>query len=167
MNWAAIGVFVDLTGLLIVIATLIYLAREIDQGGKAIERANDHARASSVRDTNNTYIQIFSMLAADAELAAIYGRALKGEELDEVEAERFKAFTNVYFAFVESLFQQVQSDLSFSSIADEQVFWETGGRYMAKLLQTDAGGQWWREDAPSQFTPDYIDAVKKHVLNES
>ena len=95
MNWDAAGVIVEFAGLVIVVLSLFYLAKQIRQNSDALNRANDFARAGSIGDSNSLFVQVFSGLVADTEMASIYRRATSGGTLDEDESTRFAACPGV------------------------------------------------------------------------
>ena len=81
MNWEAAGVIVDFAGLAIVVLSLFYVAKQIGQNSDALNRANDFARAGSIGDSNSLYVQVFSALTSDTEMASIYRRAADRRQL--------------------------------------------------------------------------------------
>jgi len=97
------------------------------------------------------YVQVFSQLALDAELASIYHRGLAKETLDDVEAVRYAALINTYFAFIEEMSVQVKVGLGFSEFMqmDLQELLEFGYPYWGRLLDAEAGMAWWTDDAHS------------------
>lgn len=48
MNWEAIGALGEIAGAVAVIVTLLYLAKQIRQNSKSLDRANEFAQASSI-----------------------------------------------------------------------------------------------------------------------
>jgi hypothetical protein len=75
MNWEAIGAIGEIVGAVAVVATLFYLAVQVRQNSRFVERSNEYANATSMYQSQSMYVQVFSQLAQDAELAAIYSRA--------------------------------------------------------------------------------------------
>jgi len=162
MELGAIG---ELVGGVAVIATLIYLALQVRQNSDAIRRSNDYAQASSIQDSNSLYVRVFSQLSQDAELASIYHRATTGEPLDEVETTRFGAFANSFMAYSEALYHQHLMELGFSSEFDKDELIGIWGTYLRKLLKTDAGNSWWSTDAPHLYSPEFVAAVNRALLD--
>ncbi len=70
MNWEAIGAIGETAGAVAVVATLFYLAIQIRQNSSSLDRTNEFAQAESVHNINALYVQIFSALSANAELAS-------------------------------------------------------------------------------------------------
>jgi len=168
MNWEALGAIGEILGAVAVVATLVYLSRQITQNSKALTRANDYAQASSIHDSNAMYVQVFSQLALDAELASIYHRGLAKETLDDVEAVRYAALINTYFAFIEEMSVQVKVGLGFSEFMqmDLQELLEFGYPYWGRLLDTEAGMAWWTDDAPFQYSPDFVRLVNEILTKD-
>jgi hypothetical protein len=92
MDWDAIGAVGEILGALAVVATLFYLSFQMKQNSASLDRANDYAQASSIHESNALFTQVFSPIIQDPQMAAIYVKALDGEELDRVEATRFTTF---------------------------------------------------------------------------
>jgi len=168
LNWDAIGAIGEIAGAIVVVATLVYLSRQISQNASALSRSNDYAQASSIHETNALYVQVFSLLAQDPEMASIYHRALSQEPLDDVEAVRFAAFINAYFAWSEDLYSQNNADLGFSEITGQtsRELMENEYGYWGRLLKTDVGIDWWEKDAPYLFTTKFVQAINDVRSNE-
>lgn len=159
MNWDAISAVSEVIGVAAVIATIFYLAQQIRQ-------SNAYAKASTAHDTNAFFAQVFSQLAQDPELASIYSRALKNEPLDDGEAVRFAAFVNTYLACFEDFISQAEAELGFSEYAgNAEKLFDVAGPYAFRLLNTDAGKQWWTNDAPYQYSPGFVEAVNIRILS--
>ena len=158
----------EFVGSIAVVATLFYLSRQIRQNASALSRSNDYAQASSIHDTNALYVQVFSLLVQDPEMASIYHRALRLEPLDDVEAVRFAAFINTFFAWSEDLFSQSNAELGFSEYSGENSLFllETHYGYLGRLLKTDVGIDWWKKDAPYLFSNEYVRAINEIMSNE-
>ena len=98
--------------------TLGYLAVQIRQNSHLLERANLHADATSIYESQQMYAQCFSMLARDRELADIYARMLAGEQLDGAEYVRATAFLTTYFVWVEKVFLQAYAEVGYMGFKD-------------------------------------------------
>jgi hypothetical protein len=168
VNWGAVGALGEVLGAIIVLATLFYLSRQIRHNADSLDQANRYARASSVHESNSLFVHVFSQLGQSAELAAIYHKALAGEALDTAESVRFAAFVNTYFAWLEATYAQAAEELSLLNVlketrSDLEFVMETSQPYMKRLLQTEAGREWWLTDAPHLYTPAFIAAVDECV----
>ena len=90
MNWQAIGAIGEIVGALAVVATLIYLAKQI----RIQNRANEAASFDGLMDGFN---QLNSMLATDKGLYRIFMTGLnRPETLDDDEAGQFTALLRMY-----------------------------------------------------------------------
>ena len=87
MNWDAVVAVSEVIGVVAVIASIIYLAIQVKQ-------STDLARAGMVHDTSASWASYHAMIAADAGLADIYVRAVKGEVLTSAETLRYFSSIN-------------------------------------------------------------------------
>ena len=163
MHWGASGVIVEFAGLVIVVLSLFYLAKQIRQNSDALNRANDFARAGSISASNSLYVQVFSGLVADPERASIYRRATNGGSLDEDESTRFAAFVNTFCAYAEALFHQHVVELGYYAEFGAEELVDIWGPYLHKLLTTAAGNICWETDAPHLYTQSFITAVNQTI----
>ncbi|MCH7822420.1 MAG: hypothetical protein IIA07_10405 [Proteobacteria bacterium] len=158
MNWEAIAAIGEIAGAIAVVATLFYLALQIRQNSFSLDRANEYAQAESVHHINALYVQVFSALSENAELASIYQRALDGAELDATESIRFAAFVNTFMAWLEDLHSQQGHELGFATESIDSLL-ETTGPYVRRLLETKAGSSWWYREAIHLYSSEFITAI--------
>src|SRR5215470_9601515 len=96
MNWQAIGAIGEVVGAIAVVATLLYLARDIRQNSRSLA-------ISALRDTTSNWNQWGNMIAASGDLAEIVARGNRAlDELSEAEALRYGAFVQSFFDNVET-----------------------------------------------------------------
>ena len=69
MNWDAIGAVGEIIGAVVVIVTLLYVAKQIRQTSKSLEMA-------ALRDTTAQWNQWSELLVTTPDLAAIVARSL-------------------------------------------------------------------------------------------
>ena len=82
-EWAA---FAEILAAIAVVVTLIYLARQVQQGSSNIHNSTSWAITQALADLN-------ARISSDREFADLWLRGLRDlETLDEVEAERFRAY---------------------------------------------------------------------------
>ena len=163
MNWDAISAFGEVAGAIGVIVTLVYLARQISQNSATMERTNQYAHAQSVHDTNTQFSAVFAQLASDRELATIYSKALKNEPLDDPEFVRFAAFVSMYFAWFQDVHNQTRLELGYQEILGSNALKagiEILGPYIKRLLETQSGQRWWREEAPYQYESGFLAIIE-------
>ena len=96
MNWEAIGAIGEILGAIAVVATLIYLARQIRQNSQAVEIA-------ALRDTTEQWNQWSEVVATSPELAEIVVRGNRSyKQLPDVEALQYGAYVQMFFDCTES-----------------------------------------------------------------
>jgi len=152
--------FSEILGAIAVVVTLVYLARQIRE-------SNSYAKANTIHDTNALYVQVFSQLALNSELATIYARALNQEDLDEAEAVRFSAFVNTFFGWYEDVYFQTQTAYFMEEFGgNAEHFIDTIEPYANRLLSTKAGRDWWKADAQHQYSQEFVAVVQERVLKD-
>jgi hypothetical protein len=80
MNWDAIGAVGEVLGALVVIATLLYLARQISQ-------TNQISKTSVARDLQQKYSDLYTLIASDSGVKALVARLRKSDYTPESEEE--------------------------------------------------------------------------------
>lgn len=110
MNWDAIGAVGEILGAIAVVATLIYLAKQIRQNSQAVQVA-------ALRDTTEAWNRWSATMATSSELADIVSRGNSSyKELPESDAMRYGAYMQMFVDSAESYRQlilkhQVEKDL--------------------------------------------------------
>lgn len=95
MNWEAIGAAAELLGAIGVIATLVYLARQINQNTSTVRAS----AASSLTEANNS---LSALLAQDAEINRLFWACLRDRDsLSEAEQLRSDALIATYLGVIE------------------------------------------------------------------
>ncbi len=162
MPWEAIGALGEIAGAIAVIATLYFLSKQISINAQELKRSNEYQSAQSTMSNNSLYVQIWQPLMQDRELAEIYLKATTGKPLDEVETLRFGVYVNTFLALAEAAFYQSASGVGFEELSEERiVVIEILGPYLNKILNTEAGNNWFIEEAPALFTNEFLEAVTK------
>ena len=82
MNWEAIGAVAEILGAVAVVASLVYLGRQIHQ-------SNAQSQADARYSFLDAYGQLSLTIAANKDLASVFRRGMQGLELDEDEAIQF------------------------------------------------------------------------------
>ena len=166
MELGALGEFV---GAFAVVATLIYLALQIRQNSAMLEQNHEFSRASIVQESNVMYSTFRGLIAGDAALARIYRCALSEEVLEGDEAIRFQAYLDMYFAWLETVFNHLRSGLLFAEFKEmsEMDAVATLKPYILKVLRTKAGASWWQSELTrANYTPSFIHLIDT-LLGES
>ncbi len=88
MNWAGVAAVADILAAIGVVASLVYVARQIHQNSTLISQNSELAKAERLHETNVSYTNPYALIAQDKELAQIYRRGKNGEALEADEYER-------------------------------------------------------------------------------
>src|SRR5210317_2003544 len=88
MNWDAIGAVGELLGALVVIATLLYLARQLSQTGKI-------SKSSVARELQQKYTDLYTLIASDPGINALVTRLRRSDYApqSEEEEEQLESFS--------------------------------------------------------------------------
>ena len=96
MNWEAIGAIGQLLGAVAVVATLLYIAREVRQNSRSLS-------ISALRDTTAQWNHWSEMIATSTDLAEIVSKGNKSyDNLSESESLRYGAYVQSFFDNVDS-----------------------------------------------------------------
>jgi hypothetical protein len=89
MNWDAMGAVGEIVGAIAVLVTLIYLAAQIRQNAKALDRQSDIAQAQIQQMRADSVTQLSSVATANPENVALLTRLVntKGISREELSAE--------------------------------------------------------------------------------
>ena len=145
MNWDAIGAVGEILGAIAVIATLIYLAKQIRQNSQAVQ-------ISALRDTTEQWNRWSEVLATSPELADIVISGNKSyRQLPETEAIRYGAYVQMFFDSAESyrslvLEHRVQKDIDVL----EQI--------VARRIALTGFAEWW-SDNQMDYDMEFVDWV--------
>ena len=167
MNWVALGAIAELLGAIAVLATLYYLSLQIKINSMEITKSSEIQRAQSTYSTNAMWINIWQPLMQDPSLAEIYLRGIRGEQLTDVESFRFCVYINTFLAMVEAVYNQVKAETSFAELAEVSKLFELINPYLDKLLNTSTGSHWLSEEAPSLFTPEFLEDLHSSRLTDT
>ena len=163
MNWEAIGALGEIVGAISVIATLFYLSIQIRQHSAATIRSNEYAQAASVHESNSLFIQVFSPLLENSEVADIYRRAMAGDELSDTESLRFAMFANNYLAYIEALCTHHEIGLGFAEETSDLGVMGVVGPYIQRILRVPGARAWWFDEAKDLFTPSFVEEVNQLI----
>ena len=96
MNWEAIGALGQVLGAVAVVATLLYVAREVRHSGRSLS-------ISALRDTTAQWNHWSQMIATSTDLAEIVSKGNKSyDTLSEIESLRYGAYVQSFFDNVDS-----------------------------------------------------------------
>ena len=148
MNWEAIGAIGDLVGGIAVLATLVYLAIQVQQNTNSV-------RGAAEMESGRMRMDWHAIAASDPHLAEIWEKAMQNSQsLSWQELGRFRWFVASYFfVFEASWFQYKRRLLDDSG-------WIPLERAMLGLLAYQSVSEWW--DAESS---PYSSAFRQYVTD--
>jgi len=149
VSWEAIGAIADILGAIAVVATLIYLARQI----------RDSARATSVeteRDISEAWNQTLAELGQNEEIAAILAKGLKNyRALSQPEKAIFH--TRMGRVLNHNYTQYRMRENGFG----DPVFADNMDRVAMMVLKSPGGAQWWEDVGPSWAHYEYVQGLRE------
>jgi hypothetical protein len=140
MNWDAIGAIGEIVGALTVVATLYYLARQINDSTR-------QSRMASVAELNTIYNDSFLPIYNSPENMRIWVEGLAGpESLTKVELE-------IFFLFMRRLLNPF--DTAVTQYHGQTLQLDHFHRYLefSRDIVRSPGGQVFLESVPHQLTP--------------
>jgi len=149
MNWDAIGAVAEIAGVLAVVVSLLYLARQVKTG-------NDLNRNNTFREIMQGLVTHFNVMFGP-ENAELMAKGFKGyESLTPVERLRFAHLLASLFQYAEDSWNSAQVDL----LRDEtMVSWRW---YFRTQFFTYPGAQEWWAHFKQGYAPDFrswVDSV--------
>ncbi len=119
MNWDAIGAIGEVFGAVAVIATLLYLARQVGQ-------TNQIAKASGSRELQQKYADFYTLVATNPDIKGLVTRLRDPEYIvqSEEEEEQIESFTLLLLGIWQTTaiaFEQGQIDLNMYGIYCDDV----------------------------------------------
>ena len=147
MNWDAIGAVGEIMGAGAVIATLIYLARQIRDSARA-------ARSAAVTDATNAIQALYQELGSSSKTSEFFLRGMTDyDSMSELEQFQWLMMLHTWFiAFQRSFF------LSQEGTLDVGLRDSIGTAIVA--VNHLPGLQWYWEQRKSFFQPEFVDWVE-------
>ena len=150
MNWEAIGAVGEILGAAAVVATLLYLARQMQRETRADTAAT---MDSWLADYNGMVLEI----TRDPEFARIFRQGLTDfEQLEENDQMRFHAWMVAHMLNAEVLFFQVKEGIMHELIGDQVL------QFNAAMLKMKGGAYWWAT-AVSIWKPEFVEHMNKLI----
>ncbi len=147
MNWDAIGAIGEIAGAIAVVATLLYLSKQIRQNSRSVE-------ISALRDTTAQWNHWSDMLATSADLADIVAKGNHSYgSLSESESLRYGAFVQSFLDNVESYCDLVSKHQIDKDLAVLESI-------VARRIAASGFSVWWSEN-----TKDYGDDFVSWIEN--
>jgi len=139
MNWDTIGAIGEIVAAIAVVATLLYLSKQIRQNSRSVE-------ISALRDTTAQWNHWSEMLATSADLADVVAKGNNSYgSLSESESLRYGAFVQAFFDNVESYRELVSKHQVDKDLAVLESI-------VARRIEASGFSVWWSEN-----TKDYGD----------
>ena len=164
MNWDAIGAMGEIAGAIAVIATLFFLARQLQINTRELERNNEYQKTTSVVSSNEIYNEVWRPIMLAHELAKIHLKGSTGQPLTDTEAIRYCTFLNTLLAYLEAA-METPSDLFWSSFEGteiKQAGFDQFNPLLEKLFTHPAARVWLDTDAPHLFTKNFMDMFHEY-----
>ena len=132
MNWDAIGALGEILGATAVVATLIYLAKQLRQEARS---DTSETMGSWLAEYNGLVLEI----VRDPEIALVLRKGFANfENLNGNDQMRFHAWMVTHLLNAQVLYFQLNEGVMHQRIADQQL------PFNASILKTTGGSQWWR-----------------------
>jgi hypothetical protein len=150
VNWDIVGATGEWAGAIAVVASLLYLARQIQQ---ATRQARAAARYSFVDAYGETNAAIFQ----STDTASIYRRGLAGELTEPDEQMQFTLMLANFINTWNVLYDLHEED----QLPDTQ--WELVCKDIHALYSTPGGRRFWEETGRHAMNQRFVEAVE-HIL---
>ena len=153
MNWEAIGAIGEVAGAIAVVATLLYLGRQIRISSKAQQTATQHNILEEFRAS-------ITELIRDDRLSEAHARFSTGQDLDKESRLRIQMFISNQFRIYEELFLAYQT----GSVDDEM--WESRCQTMRELyLRKELTRTWWRKSGNAIYSRSFVNPVNQMIVD--
>jgi len=152
MNWNAIGAIVELLGVIVVFASLIYLAIQTRDNTRAL-------RSSAFHQVRQSFSEVSLAMAMEPEIANFVARAaLSGSELTDEEIVRYGFMLTTLIRRGESAyFQSSEGTLQMEA-------WRGIRDTLVGALNNDYGRVWF-SNSSSRFTNEYAEEISKALAS--
>jgi len=157
MSFQDFGAIGEMVGGIAVVVSLIYVAYQIRQSSRQIEQNSRHLEASMYYATNDAFYRWFALLAQDADLAALWRRALAGETLTPDETTRVHSLIAMLFLSYENNFQQLRLG------AVKRDTFEIARSEISTLMSRSVVRAWWQRQGQRTLTPEFRRAIDSLV----
>jgi hypothetical protein len=147
MTLTDLGAIGEFIGGIAVIATLIYLARQIRQGAKATQ-------FQTLQAIRGNAMQLRLAAGQSEEVVAIMGKAAEGADLTTTERARFNLMCAAVF---DNLAQSYEAAVA--GLIGDYAF----DPYLRSYLSQEAVRQWWTEGR-KLLPPQFVEHIEQHVL---
>ena len=119
-----------------------------------------HARAQTSVQINDQALEFVDILMRDKEFVEIYRKGLSNQPLNENEVVQFSYFIVRMAGLLESNVTAAKAGVSFEGDYDVEFLY--GNPFMHKLINTDVGERWFKEDARMLFSEEFLSNISAH-----
>ena len=152
VNWEAIAAIAEVIGLIVVIASLIYLATEIRQNTASVNTARYETITTGFND-------IDAAIVADPELASLFNLAMyKPDELNESQQARLAFVFRMFYNQYDKIFHLYRTGV----LSKDE--WETYAKQAGTFLGSP-GGRKFIESNPDY--PELIGALESYFAQQT
>jgi hypothetical protein len=148
MNWEIVSATGDWIGAFVVVATLFYLAKQIQQQNRV-------ARYTALKDLLDEINHANALQAQDAQIRSVYGRGLTNpQSLSDEEAAQFSWIFRLYFN------QMIKFQRAYvTGLIDEQD-WADFATHFSLVLFSPGGSAWL--ESQGDILKDVTAAYREH-----
>ena len=150
MNWVAIGAIGEIVSVIVIVITLIYLARQVSYAKKSMQWQYHE-------NVNALFNQSYNTVAASADLARAVHKAESSVELTPAEYVQVRAHVNTLLNGYEELFVHLDGEL-LSGELSEIISKEELEVMLVNYLSTGIYGQIW-QDVKVALNPRFVSWV--------
>ena len=131
MDWNAVSAIAEWVGIVFIVVSLIYVARQIHQNTEMV-------RAATELETGRMWSELHAQVAHSPDIVDIWDKGhTNPDELNPTEKRRFIWFVAEYFFMVENMFRQRQSGFL------GEASWMQHRQAIAGLLLNPLLARWW------------------------
>lgn len=153
MNWEVLGAISEFVGAIVVVVTLIYVARQIHQ-------VNTQSQASARYSFIEAYGQMNTSISSDKEVASLFRRGFKGLELDDDEHYQFFALIGQFLNTWSALYDLHQEGL----LPENQ--WTMVRKDIITLLTETGGRSFWEKHGKHAVHDEFRNAVDEALASD-
>lgn len=156
MDSAGLSAIAEWVGVLFIVISLVYVAKQIRQNTATVKAATE-------LETGRLWFELHAQVAHSPDMVDIWDKGhTNADELTPTEKRRFIWFIAEYFYLVESMFRQRQ--IKFLSEAS----WQQHRHTVAGILLNPLLARWW-ESGVSAFSPEFVTNINaaRHELGDA
>ena len=149
MNWDAVGAVGEIVGAIAVVATLVYLARQLRQNTASVQ-------ASAYQTWVGANLQV-NLATIDQHFSAVAAKGIyDSKDLDHDSFMMFALWNH-------SIFQMIQAtDYMYRLGAIDEALWESEISRAAVHLGLPGVRQWWDAGGRTQLAPQFVELVESY-----